>query len=564
MVSEFQALLNAAEITKVVWIDDLFEPGRPRRTEATIDVSEVVGTLHSIGYQARHPALASLMSTDPLDVWVNAVESHGRENPDDATLIAELTEAAGGPPGELTPESLGGIVEALGEHVTRLGLKAWSTARDSFLAEGGGSILFLVDREFRVDDEVFKHGDDIVADLVTSAPDASVVMLTHSESADGVARLRSEIAAARGISPDAFAVLTKSQSLDDPQLAERELRGSLHVISVRRACAVLSSDIHGSFGDAMNRAVEDLAAQSVYDLDLSVFESSLSEGASELDVLVRMLQLRQRVHVQEAFLKAMPKVSRVLNRMRRIRALVPDEERLRPVPGSPLIEWRRAEVYDSGDYINALLSPLACGDLFAKTHNGLPCFVLLEQPCDLVVRSDGKRTASEGTFAKVVKKAAAAKSRFYGIPAWSGGGEWSIDFLGCCAVLLRHLELVSYNANGEALIDASKDAPEPLTAGWQRAYAKRREEVRVAVDRGAPDGMLLLTLSERLALKPGKLEGGILRFPLFRVGRLRQPLAMTALMALTAHRTRAAFDHDFARPLRQPESDGQSDSALEG
>jgi hypothetical protein len=553
MSTAFQELLDAAAIAKVVWIDDLFGAEAAQRVGGDIDVDAMLATLRDAGHVFTHTVGADLAADQPLAVWQERVKDYIAQNPADGSLLDEIRTAAERlDPHEYSPDSLAAIIEALGTRAIRLGFAEWQSTREQHLAEVH-SVLYLVDREFIFGDTTHRHGDSIVQDLVQQSPNAMVVMLTHSVASSGVDRLRSEIAGEQDIPPHAFAVLAKSQHPDQAGVAEKELRSSIHVISVGRTCAVLSEKVQSYFSDAIGRAVKELTSQSVYDLDRAVFGSSLAEGASELDVLIRILQLRQRVHVQDALLGALTETANIVEKLRRVRALVADDLTPPAASRSPLLEWRRAEVYDQGPYINSLFSPLACGDLFAKTKEGAPAFVLLEQPCDLVVRQDGKRIACEGTLVKIAKKAADGRSRLYGIPRWNEDDELSLDFLECGSVQLRHLELVAYNDSGEAMIDGAKEPPSYLLPGWKKSYEKRRQTVRAAANGVVPSELLIMTLSERLKLGKGRLEGQRLRFPLFRVGRLRQPLATTALAALMAHRTRAAFDHDFARPLVRDE-----------
>ena len=68
-----------------------------------------------------------------------------------------------------------------------------------------------------------------------------------------------------------------------------------------------------------------------------------------------------------------------------------------------LAQWRRDEVFDPGERVNAAHSPLTCGDVFIRT-NSSQVFVLLGQPCDMAVRQNGSRNTHEAIFVKAEKQ----------------------------------------------------------------------------------------------------------------------------------------------------------------
>jgi hypothetical protein len=95
-----------------------------------------------------------------------------------------------------------------------------------------------------------------------------------------------------------------------------------------------------------------------------------------------------------------------------------------------LRQWRRDEVFDAGSRLNALRSPLACGDVFKK-DGGNRYYILLGQPCDLVVRFNGSRAAREALLVKLAsyQPANAAQShRYFEVPPLEGIDPWAVDF----------------------------------------------------------------------------------------------------------------------------------------
>jgi hypothetical protein len=93
-----------------------------------------------------------------------------------------------------------------------------------------------------------------------------------------------------------------------------------------------------------------------------------------------------------------------LRQLRRLREFGITVGKLNPDPASKvsLHKWRKAEVVTDESLINRVNSPLSCGDVFQKKDSSKH-YVLLRQPCDLMVRGgEGKtRTATEAVFSLI-------------------------------------------------------------------------------------------------------------------------------------------------------------------
>ena len=143
---------------------------------------------------------------------------------------------------------------------------------------------------------------------------------------------------------------------------------------------------------------------SIYNLDQSIFENSLNEGASELDVVNRILFLKQRIATKEHFTHNHP-IHKKLKRLRDIRELqeIMSPSEVDAVSKSMLHEWRISEVFEPEGLVNQIHSPIKCGDLFVNTKTETK-FILLAQPCDISVRADGKRYTEEAIFVRMIDK----------------------------------------------------------------------------------------------------------------------------------------------------------------
>jgi hypothetical protein len=268
-------------------------------------------------------------------------------------------------------------------------------------------------------------------------------------------------------------------------------------------------------------------------------------------------------------------------------------------------ELGQMEHYERGALINEAGLPLACGDIFKATvqphvaskpdeageaaeggnpdegagpakgdepaHGDEPGeahhWILLDQACDLQIRSEGTRGRLDGTeLVRVDPTAAKRKGRDFRVPvgerqyALDGfsrevapGDAGSVPVAQLSARLFVPydiLELCVFDREGRCRIDVDSEKPDPMpqTPGLRARYRALRAHYREVVDEIAAldagvQGRLLVR--GRLA---GTLTGRVLEWPVQRVERLREARAQGALQALANDRSRAAFDRDLADP----------------
>jgi hypothetical protein len=301
---------------------------------------------------------------------------------------------------------------------------------------------------------------------------------------------------------------------------------------------------------AMEQAKTELLGHTVDHLDQAVFGNSRTEGASELDVLLRLLHLRGRVVSESSMLSVMKDHSSKLTAVRTLHELTP-ALKVTEDESSQLAKWRRDEVYDSEEKLNQLHAPLSCGDIFETAEKSW--FVLLGQPCDIAVRSDGRRVAEQAALVRITKtvKESTNLSRYFHVPAAESGGDWSIDFLKTSFVLLEFLEYCTFDSQGRLQLSVDDPVPGFLLTGWQKRYeAARTRLARELAKNVNARRKALLTLS-RLPHAEGTFDepAKSLAFRYRRVARLRSRYATAAFAGFAQFQTRPAFDHDFAKGI---------------
>jgi hypothetical protein len=534
-------------ITNIVWLDDLFE-ARVRPSE--VDIVEQVAVAKTAGSLVPHPKLGDLTLEDSPQEWARQIQAR-LDDSETAEFLRGITPPRPGDPTaaqvDYTPGELEAVVSSLSSAVQRVALGRWAELKEQLIRAAGGG-LFLVDREQLKGGERTTVGDDIVKELIERcADDVPVVVLTHSIGPEGTEILRQSLATDLDVPIARLGVVSKRSG--DPSSLISGVRAAVRTTLTQLTCAVVTQRIADAMKGSLAETVRALNQLPVSALDRVIFENSLTEGASEIDVLSRILLSRQRTAIDADVAGALDAVHSPLARMRKLRYLEPMPA-IPAADASLLIEWRRDEVFQIGRILNALLAPLACGDVFLKNADGAKkYFVLLGQPCDLVVRSDGKRAAREAVLVKLATSytpVAASEGRYFEVPPLDGPGPWALDFRSWVSVVLDRLEWTSFNSDGRVTFSPSHPPPIGLLPGWERRFERARNKFQEG---------------RQYCLSLGDIPGAVatasatgVEFPYRRVARLRGPRAVGAYAAFASFHARAAFEHDFAKGIgEEPE-----------
>ena len=564
-MATLKELTDAAGIEHVVWVDDLFDDKPPAQALADdVGLRELVA--RAIERQRAVDVGGRNLTPDrTVDEWMAELEEleQGGTTGDEirAALRVTLGVVQEAQPVDYNDAAIDAILASFGaDMITTVGSARWPELRPTLPADR--RTLLIVDREFAVEGVATPLGEQILQDLIKApTPKFHVVMLTRSVDQDGEA-LRTELAARLEIPRHEFEVTAKTVT-EDVAAAEASLCSSFQRIFTHRACMNITRSIRAVMADNLTNAVDEFASQSVYDLDRVVFQNSLVEGASELDVLTRILLLRQRVAVDVA-LAAGDEYFEQLARLRALRhlagALKKDGHEHSPL----LKQWRWDEVCDPGERLNPAHAPLACGDVFTRSDSS-DHFILLGQPCDLAVRTDGHRNTHESIFVRVkswdpVKELENKRAyigsahHFFPIPAapLNGTNSWRLDFRKWASVNVRLLDFAVFSGNGALRLDLAVDPPVYLLPGWKRLVEKAKNKFSALQGDAIPSEFAYLSLSGELKGTLTTRNGGNVALAYSRVGRLRAPWAVAAYAAFASYQARVAFDHDFARVLPEP------------
>lgn len=355
--------------------------------------------------------------------------------------------------------------------------------------------------------------------------------------------------------PDRFVVISKEHLGPDP----RTFPDAIKVVLMAKPMTTLGAAIAKVVSEATEYAKQDLDALSPDDFQKIVIKASISEGVWEAESLLRVYQLMMRKHVRaELYAKDIVKTS-----TDQIRRLVIHED-VEQSTSEMAISLARAEHYDDAKFVNEVHLPVELGDLFSARSS---TYVLVEQPCDLMVRKNGERTPDlhDAILLEVHDSKPKQLAQAFELPFYRGAQSSWVHFSKFVQVPIRALDLTVFNTDGTSCLDLDEPmAPAGLWPAWTARHKrvlskfatvkKHSDSLNSLRDNNKISKELHRTLIERLlhvdtasgrAVK-GAIDGSTVRFDLQRVGRLQPSVARALLLQFSLHRARDANEYPLA------------------
>ena len=288
--------------------------------------------------------------------------------------------------------SLGEILGSLDEcDFVPLALGEWRARAAELLADGKSAhTVFLFDRDFGREEE---GSDDQGLTLVREVQKLKVGytgLITHTvppgAECDEWRRLADDYSLIR----NRFVVIAKKRLTSDTPDYYGFL-GMLRLVALSAIYAQVKSAAWDVFEKSVTKVEDALDSLSVLDFDRIVFGSSRREGVWEPDTLFRVFTILMRREARalsyqdEGMTGAFRDARRVSAMPEEIDAALRKENVSREA-----LRIQRFESYESNDELNRFHVPTEIGDIFETVANRKR-YILLVQPCDLMVRGSGKR-----------------------------------------------------------------------------------------------------------------------------------------------------------------------------
>lgn len=576
--------------TRVIWIDDRF---------ATASATEVTNLLIAHAEDAKEVCPGSIQG--PLHKIIDGDETGNHELEQAVTNLTESERINLLRKVQLKLENNGAKdlsdeqIESICAHLSIAKEDRWPFDQAEVamlkLAEDAKDIeiSYIIDLNDAQGATDNTRGLELLKALHDAGSKATALLLTHYATKDNEAEKELELRArlqegSLSIAP--VCVIAKErlniEGNASPSKEDRDstvanaLRIAIKRAGLRRNVHEVLIRVHKHIESAFKEASTALLAVPPEQLDEYVVGRAFAEGVSELHVVERALT----ASMSESFRHLFSVDPDTRENERRLRSLhhVPLDIDV-PTHHRNLEAFRTQEVWEPEGLVNKGCSPLACGDVFemdAQEDAPPPRFILLVQPCDIMLRPKGARDADTG-FLVMLKQLDNISDRpnqkQIGLPFLLNGKQWVCDLRKTTSVRLELLDLVSYRSDGRLQYDDEQLMPDWLLPGQQAsgksvfASLKKAIEARLGAKtehaKEVKDSRCQLTLSANgpfrhiahgvfFDAKPAAGDEPAVKagftWNLRRVGRVRMPYASALLGSYLAVMDRDAFELDYLKP----------------
>ncbi|MFA6073043.1 MAG: hypothetical protein WC758_02950 [Candidatus Woesearchaeota archaeon] len=316
--------------------------------------------------------------------------------------------------------------------------------------------------------------------------------------------------------------------------------------------------------------------------DQIILQSSLKEGILEEDTFIRLYELFHNSALIRDIKKSdtIGKITKLLREINKTKIDYLPEHR------EDIKTILKDDRYEDSDFLNQNHISLGSGDIFCSDAGDY--YILLTQPCDIMLRSDG-RSIAESVLVKIVKKNSsidfilkqiregldkAFKSsdeeslekikkeelkkitlhlddfsktaRYYPLEHFMGESEtYYIDFSKAYGSNLLPLDLCSLNTSGECQFLRGENYN--LNKNISLGFEKNLEDIKKRLEQvNSGDKIPKIIFNENLKGKYDP-ETKLISYPLKRVNRLKNPYLSDILLKFSNHLFRVGVDYDLAK-----------------
>jgi len=578
-------ILAALEVARVIYVDDA--NGKDVSLE---DVIAAVLVLPASELLAAFPDLSVIpddqdaLSQKVRDLWGRMDEDY-QVRQGNAVIVAARRQDANSTDDVADAFILSDLIPK--EKLVNLSPSQWDAQKEQLLQDSlENRTLFLFDQDLSEAGGDREGGMKTIASLL-ARQDANGLLcglLTHTVTPESQPQQWKALSEQYGISRDRFVVIPKLHLSQAPILFARILKFA----ALLPDFAELKRQAKEIIVRAASVAADRVDGVSIYDLDHIVFEVSANEGLWEPDMLFRLHALFHRLASRQLAHEG-GTLESIAAKLRAVSG-IPTRCDLFPPPSTA---WalQREELYELDDYINRCHLPLELGDIFEKVDMAsTKKYVLLAQPCDLMVRRNGERqpdlchipvaevaTEEEASpaseehhepqrvaLAEVVTTEKAPRycehMPYFGN---SPSQKWYVNFKRIHFVRLSILDLCVFNEDGIARLIVGGSAPSGIRPPWKARHGVLSKQFQRRVRKAGvlcPDANEpgeVTQYKKKISQEIGSLffgddlfKGAVemtngtstVSFDCRRVGRVSRARALGLLMSYTSTLGRPAYD----------------------
>ncbi len=590
-VAALTKLLTDAGVERIIWVDDDFA-----YHSGEVVPEEYFSVMEDADCRVL-PGLGSIPEGLPHDVRQERLRAAWRELSADERLLlhTDLRRLTADRDVELSfAVQLARHFEKIpGCEVATISLKQWRKSQEEWVGSrfDGKFTLLLIDQDFTKESGPEEGGTAILKGLQTSISDADAstlrcALLTQKPLIREEHHTWDKFATEQGLNRSRFMLISKER-LNEGNFGGLLLMLRLTILNPK--CESLRTEAETVYQAALDKAKQQIAGITIYDMEQIVFASSRREGVWEPDTLFRILGMYLRREARK-LAQTNTNLRNVADSIRQLAGANP----LEPSPkqeGTKALEIRQIELYEEPEYLNKHCTPIDLGDVFEVVPGPgalAKHYILLAQPCDMMVRfedptGERKRGVTDGTMLEIISEAAtaggcAASYQFKYDPTLMArldyyhptGAHAYVDFATARTVNLAILDLCVMREDGKAELAAfDKNMPDGLIPSWRLHHHNMRVKLRAAGDcwhevvqacAGVTREQKQKVINAIKASEFGAVFGPNLWIPFTpvrngrdtrisfdcrRIRRLNQPWSGALLTAYTQYLSRAAFEHDY-------------------
>jgi hypothetical protein len=558
IIQNIDRLMDVARVTRVISIDDMYYGG--------VHVAEVGGLVVEVGPTVAKAVFGTGEGIDfdaEPDVVLAQLQRAWEQldSSSKSRIFQELRSntARGNKTDQNTRVALGAC---FGKYEFRpLSLGEWRAQQDQLVNPAKQRTLLLFDEDFSGEPGgTVNTGLQLVKEVlaIDTSEDIICALLSHKYTMENAHDEWQRLCKDEGLDSLRFVLIPK-ESVDRDPLGFGRL---IKLTVLNNAAQKLKVEASTVLTAASVAAIKLLSELDIYDFDQIVFRSSNSEGVWEPDTLFRVFHLFHRDEIRK-----LAKTDRALN------DLADDMRKISLIPmgtsaATNARTWfvQRLEMYEDEESLNSHLMPLELGDIIQKTGTSSKQFIVLGQPCELMVRTNGKRDGrvSEVAIAEIVPwREGIDPTSHFELRYFEKDRKHYVAFKDTHMVKLCVLDLCCVNQDGVSRITVTEKCPLGVIPAWQARYRElcdvgskllKRYARLAGLQLQSAEINVLLLRSSHDNIFPGSADPGNHRisYNVKRIGRLRASRSGALLNRYFAFLGREAFDHELTRGF--PES----------
>ncbi len=388
--SAIESFLRELNINKILYVDDKCSIN---------DLKEIfIGSLLTLKGESPEKELFgswsgsnTVFKSRVTKLWDDANEPEKRE------LYIKLLEFKGNKEDIENSMAPLKLKEHLGDKIDLFSPTEWVNQKDAILAQlnEDSKVLCLFDIDFgTAPPPDGRNGKTLAVEVLSLEAISNFVycgIFSHLFNVSQEFEQRNEISKSHNLDKDKFYTISKKRFTSSdylPALAEG-IKNTLLISEIEYLKKESTTIIKSSF----NKSLEELKELTPDTFNHVIQKSSKKEGSWEMTNLLRINSIINTDKSLNNLLSKnkREKINKSLSKIRRVEKVKTGADT--PYDKEQIVSLRKREIYIDAKILNELHFPISNGDIFKIENKN---YILLGQPCNLALRSSGKRDIRGG------------------------------------------------------------------------------------------------------------------------------------------------------------------------